>query len=355
MIGLVFVFYILMILYLIVGNYKIKTFRLKNLPPKNCFSIIIPFKNEAQNLPQLIESLQQLHYPKAMFEVLFVDDNSTDGYTIPKDLNFRYRVLKNNSGFVASKKQAINLGVEQAVYQWIVTTDADCIVSEKWLCTFNDFIENTPKAKMICAMVFVQPEQNMLNSFQQLDFMSLQATTIGAFGQGFPFMCNGANFAYQKSFFQALKGFEGNEHIASGDDVFLLQKAVENYRENVFYMKSENAVVQTKGVVSWSKLIAQRLRWGSKTKAYNSFKPKMIAILVVSTNVLICFGLFYFSDFWHWIVLKIGVDFWLIAQTEKFASRVNLFYTFVSLLIYPYITLYIVLKMLLKSGKYAWK
>ena len=42
-------------------------------------------------------------------------------------------------------------------------------------------------------------------------------------------LCNGANLAYKKSIFRELNGFEGNSHISSGDDIFLMEKA---YYEN---------------------------------------------------------------------------------------------------------------------------
>jgi hypothetical protein len=70
-----------------------------------------------------------------------------------------------------------------------------------------------------------------LDHFQQLDLTSLQGATIGSFGLNKAFMCNGANFAYTKSLFEKLNGFDGNNKIASGDDVFLLQKAVEKFPE----------------------------------------------------------------------------------------------------------------------------
>jgi hypothetical protein len=39
-------------------------------------------------------------------------------------------------------------------------------------------------------------------SFSAIDLASLQGATIGSFGIKKGFMCNGANFAYTKSFFQ---------------------------------------------------------------------------------------------------------------------------------------------------------
>lgn len=43
------------------------------------FSIIIPVLNEEKRLPSLIDSLNQLDYPHDRYEVIFVDNGSTDG------------------------------------------------------------------------------------------------------------------------------------------------------------------------------------------------------------------------------------------------------------------------------------
>ena len=78
--------------------------------------------------------------------------------------------------------------------------------------------------EMVASGVCYVPKKDFLSAFQNLDFLSLQGATIGSFGINQPFMCNGANFAYSKQFFKELNGFQGNETIASGDDVFLLQR-----------------------------------------------------------------------------------------------------------------------------------
>ena len=77
---------------------------------------------------------------------------------------------------------------------------------------------------MVVGGVIYKTKNNWFHQFQQLDLLSLQATTIGSFGIKKPFMCNGANFAYTKELFQKIGGFNTNNAIASGDDVFLLQK-----------------------------------------------------------------------------------------------------------------------------------
>ena len=67
-------------------------------------------------------------------------------------------------------------------------------------------------------------KHSFLENFQLLDFLSLQAATLGGFGIKKPFLCNGANLAYKKTVFTKLNGFQGNENIASGDDIFLFEK-----------------------------------------------------------------------------------------------------------------------------------
>ena len=106
---------------------------------------------------------------------------------------------------------------------------------------------------MLAAGVFYKSTPSFLAAFQQLDFLSLQGTTIGSFGNNQAFMCNGANFCYQKAFFYELNGFDGNDKIASGDDVFLLQKAIQKDSKNVRFLKSELAIVQTGTEKTWKK------------------------------------------------------------------------------------------------------
>ena len=130
--------------------------------------------------------------------------------------------------------------------------------------------------------------KNFLNYFQRLDFLSLQAATLGGFGQRHPFLCNGANLCYKKETFFNVNAFAGNHHIASGDDIFLLEKMIEN-KKNIQYIASAEAMVFTHATKSWKALFLQRLRWASKTTASKS---------VYRTNIISksSFVLQYFID-----------------------------------------------------------
>ncbi len=240
---------------LVYGFLKLQEYKSNGEIPQVKFSIVVPFRNEAENLPHLLESFSKLDYPVDLFEVILVDDDSNDGFEIG-DFRFEISVIKNIRISNSPKKDAISTAISQAKNDWIITTDADCTFPPEWLKTLSTFILEK-KAEMVAGAIKYETGNSFLHHFQQLDIASLQGATIGSFGIGKPFMCNGANFAYSKQFFRKLGGFDGNNTMASGDDVFLLQKAVKRFSEKVFYLKSENFAVATKPAQTWKYLFFQ--------------------------------------------------------------------------------------------------
>lgn len=351
------IWYLLNIIWLIYGFTKVKSFENENLQPKTKFSIIVPFRNEQENLPKLLSSIEKLNYPNDLFEVILVDDDSDFRFQI---LAFRFQitVIDNNRVSNSPKKDAINTAIAIAKNDWIITTDADCLVQPNWLATFDAFIqENNPK--MIAASVFYKTTPSFLDAFQQLDFLSLQGTTIASFGNNQAFMCNGANFCYQKTFFYDLNGFEGNDKIASGDDVFLLQKAIQKDKSNVHFLKSELVIVQTKTEKNWNDLFNQRVRWASKTGNYNSLYSKQLGVSVLVMNLfwilgfwLLVFGKFDQNYFMLFLSLKFLVDFVLLYMTSIF-FRTHLRFLLFSSLIYPLFSVSVGFYSFF--GSYSWK
>jgi cellulose synthase/poly-beta-1,6-N-acetylglucosamine synthase-like glycosyltransferase len=193
-----------------------------------------------------------------------------------------------------------------------------------------------------------------------LDLTSLQGATIGSFGLRKGFMCNGANFAYTKSFFQELNGFDGNDGIASGDDVFLLQKAIAQAPNQVHYLKSENNIVITKPVNEWKSLFNQRVRWASKTSSYQSQFGIGLGLVVFGGNLtwvvgcgLWVVGLIPFQNIILMLLSKFIVDTILIYKTNRFLTKKKMRYLILSSLFYPFFGTSVALYSLF--GKYEWK
>ena len=214
------------------GFDKVNEFILKDIPAKTKFTVVVPFRNEAERLPFLLKSLMELNYPKDKFEVLFVDDDSDDDSVkliekFLKDFGNGSKIIQNNRQTNAPKKDAISTAIKLAKHEWIITTDADCIFPKYWLDTFDCFIQSCD-VKCVVAPVSYANCDSFFERFQALDFLSLQGVTIGGFGIHKPFLCNGANLAYTQKLFEAVNGFDGNAQIGSGDDIFLLEKALKD-------------------------------------------------------------------------------------------------------------------------------
>ena len=339
--------YVVFILQLFFGFDKVKTFIRTDEKPTTTFSIIVPFRNEEKNLPKLLQSFSNLNYPKELFEIIMVDDFSTDA---SERVYIKWRMengliettlLENLRLSNSPKKDAISRAIPILKHEWVVTTDADCIVKKDWLLTLDNFIQKKD-AKMVVGAVIYKTKNNWFHQFQQLDLLSLQGTTIGSFGIGKPFMCNGANFAYAKKLFNEIGGFGGNNKMASGDDVFLLQKALKNHSDKVYYLKNTDVIVTTKPENDLYKLFMQRVRWASKTTGYAGFYSKALAVSVLMMNLslVVGFGLWMFEklDFKTLLIvflIKYVVDYLLLFKSNNFLRNGTFLMPIASSLIYP--------------------
>ncbi len=357
----ILIVYVITIGLLIYGFDKIETTKNSSLSPKISFSIIVPFRNEETNFLNLLKSISELEYPKNWYEIIVVNDNSDDNsvsifnkWKLENPI-IQSRLLENIRVSHSPKKDAVATAISQVKNEWIITTDADCIVGKNWLLAFDSFIQSND-LEMIVSAVILSPALSrgegaktrknifakFLNYFQFVDMLSLQGTTIGSFGLENPFMCNGANFAYTKNLFLELNGFDGNDKIASGDDVFLLQKAIQFRPEKIGYLKNSESIVFTKPEENWSKLFFQRVRWASKTGSYNGFFGKFLAVIVFITNLSFVLGfVFGFWGFGFWVlgfgfVIKLLVDLILINKTNLFIGSQKFIFPIIASLFYPF-------------------
>lgn len=362
---LILVIYVFFIGQLCYGFSKIKTFEKTTLSPKTAFSIVVVFRNEEKNLPKLLKSLSHLNYPKELIQIIMVDDFSKDqseriyiNWRIQNE-NIDTTLLENLRLSNSPKKDAIGRAIPIAKHDWIVTTDADCTVNKNWLQTLDDYIQNN-SVEMIVGTVVYKTKNNWFHQFQQLDLMSLQGTTIGSFGLGKPFMCNGANFAYTKKLFNELDGFNGNNKMASGDDVFLLQKATKKHLNKIHYLKNSNAFVKTKPENDLYKLFMQRVRWASKTSGYNSSYAKMLAVIVLLMNLslVVGCGLSITGEF-NWKILvvvflvKYCIDYILLFKANTFLQKGKFFLPIASSMLYPLYASLVGIYSLF--GSFSWK
>lgn len=240
----------------------------KDYAPHYSYSIIIPYRNESKNIAPCIQSLLNME-AGPRFEVITVNDHSTDNSEQIID-NFQNPNIKSLKAHQFGKKTALELGINHSSNEFIITLDADCFVHKDWLKLVDQSIHEENLDVLVGPVKFAE-ESSFLSRFQFMDLAATIATTAAGIQSKSFYVCSGANFVYKKNHFEHVNGFEGNRHIASGDDVFLLQKFVKSHLKTGF-LKSNRGSVTTKPESSWLSLFRQRKRWATKTKAYANKK-----------------------------------------------------------------------------------
>jgi len=336
----------------------------KDFTPDLRISILIPARNEEKNIAACLQSIQHLNYPKDLFEVIVVDDFSEDTTAAVAQQfdNVKLIQLKDVlKGKINSyKKKAIETGIEQASGDYIITTDADCIVPKNWLLNFAWLIEKK-QAEFIAAPVAMKEASSFIKLFQSLDFLSLQGITAASVGAGFHSMCNGANLCYSKKAFAAVDGFKDVDHIASGDDMLLMHKIQEQFPGKVHYCHSSESIVLTNPVETVKDFFQQRIRWASKADQYNDKRIFWVLLLVYLFNfyllTLLVAGLIK-TDLWILLLasffVKTIVELYFLNPVSTFFKKQELLIWFP--IMQPFHIVYtVVAGWLGKFSNYSWK
>lgn len=339
-------------------------------------TVIIPTRNEEENIEACLLSILNQSYPKHLFEVLVVDDHSTDKTaTIINSFageQVKLISLKDFIGVTVNsyKKKAIEIAIQQSTGDLIVTTDADCIVTKNWLHTIASFYE-TNQPVFIAAPVAINCSTKFIEFFQALDFMVLQGITGASVHKKIHSMCNGANLAYTKKVFEEVGGFAGIDTIASGDDMLLMHKIYRAYPDKLMFLKSKDAIVQTAPVHSIKDFFNQRIRWASKADKYDDKRIFAVLLLVYITNLVLFLlpfitifhpeKLFIFNyplsivQLWLLLLLlKTCVELVFLYPVAKFFGKLSMLILFP--LMQPLHIIYTVIAGWLgKFGSYTWK
>jgi cellulose synthase/poly-beta-1,6-N-acetylglucosamine synthase-like glycosyltransferase len=349
---------------------KIKAFTpLSAIQPSLTFTVIIPARNEEDQIGACLQTALTQNYPSHLFEVIVADDYSTDNtagviQNIQKQFsNLHLLQLEKALGqkqINSYKKKAIELAIAQAKGDWIVTTDADCTVSKDWLLNFDNFIQQN-NSVFVAAPVKFTNTGSFVSIFQCLDFMSLQGITAAAVHHGFHSMCNGANLAYNKKVFYEAGGFRGIDNIASGDDMLLMHKIYVRYKKQVHFLFSQLSIVETLPMPTWRAFFNQRIRWASKADKFDDKRILSVLVFIYLFNLsflLLPFAAIWYKNIWlYWLAMiaaKTMIELRFMVPVAKFFKEEKLLLWFP--LMQPFHILYTVIAGWLgKFGKYTWK
>jgi len=361
--------YFIMVMYFFAGWLRLKKAQPETQKGLPFVSVVIPTRNESGNIKACLESIFKQNYPKELFEVLVIDDYSTDP-TIRfarevEEKNLQVFDLQQYLGrpgeYVPNKKKAIALGVKNAQGELIITTDGDCLVGENWLRTMvNTFRQN--KLKLLTGPVMMKPARFPLEIFQQLDVINLLGITGATIRNGNPVMCNGANLMYAKETFLEVEGFKGNHDVPTGDDIFLMKKITDTYPDGMGFAKDFEACVFTRPEKGLSSFLSQRVRWISKSTGFSDAKVTLQLIFAYCFNLLIiitALALLQPAEM-NWLPLAVAGGTKLFADLVFNMALLVFFRKLILLLLFPVIDVFhvvyvVIIGVLSLTGKYRWK
>ncbi|MCE7062056.1 glycosyltransferase [Dyadobacter sp. CY343] len=268
-------------------------------------SVVIPVRNEAANIVLLLQDLVSQTFPNERFQVLVMNDNSTDETAALVEEFARQNRLDiqlinlPDTPTTSPKKRAIETAISNATGSLIVTTDGDCRVEPDWLNAIAT-CHASINTKLISSPVTFSPANSLTDHLQIVEFSSLIGSGASAIEAGFPSLCNGANLAYEKQAFLDVGGYDGVRHIASGDDEFLMHKIAARFPGSVHFLKDQRAIVSTQPHYRWTDFFRQRKRWASKWKHYQTATPLVLALYVFSCNLSVILA----GSFWAFGMLE---------------------------------------------------
>jgi glycosyltransferase involved in cell wall biosynthesis len=333
---------------------KSKTNSIANIGSTNKFSVIIPFRNEEKNLPVLIEQLNKINYPAHCFEVLLINDHSTDnGYLLVNNLAAHYKVFS-LPDHLAGKKASLKWGAQLATNPWLVFLDADCLLAPEHLYSLNEII-NKHNPDVVYGTVLLQQEKYLISIFDYIENLLLQGFTAFGFYIHHPFLANGANWAVKKECFINHQYYptEG----PSGDDIFFLNA----YKNQLNIQYSTAWSVKTFPNKSISSFLNQKIRWASKWKKYfdkTTFISGLI-FLAGQTSVIVWLLVLFFNEKFSTLAsialfIKLVSEICLAYLCSRFFKQpLSLVYLIGFFMVYSFLSMLMVPLSL--TNKYNWK
>ncbi|MBO7572146.1 MAG: glycosyltransferase [Bacteroidales bacterium] len=282
-----------------------------DLPP---VSVVIACRNEQKTLKSNLQYIVNQQYPE--FEIVIVDDNSTDGTReyiselVANMSSCNIKLVKNDG---QGKKSALSCGIRAAAYERLIFTDADCRpATEKWISgMMTCFDEPNP-------LVVGYGElsgKTFAARFASYDAALIAMQYMGFSSLGRAYMGVGRNIAYSRKLWDTLGGFDSHSDLASGDDDLLVREAAKHIRPTVCFSHEAKTISPAKDSIG--KLLRQKSRHISTSVRY-SFWDKFLSGGEILSRTLF-FAVAVAMLFVNW---KIALVFFVVRLVMAMTSHV---------------------------------
>ncbi len=288
-------------------------------------SIIVCFKNEASNLPSLVQFLTTQDYPE--YEIILVNDHSNDTSTQVIAACEDDRILLIHLPDSAhGKKQAQEYGIQSAKHEIILVTDADCTGSSSWIKSMLKALND----KEIClGYAPLSYGGSFASQFAAYESWMAGVQYLSYASAGIPYMGVGRNLAFKKSLFLDSGGHSSHHDLLSGDDD-LFVNAVAN-GSNTTLQLNPQSYVWSPSKSTWSNYFNQKSRHLTTSIRYKFKHQVLLSLFAMCQIALYLFPIIsLFIDiaesgyFWMAFVITLSLKYLITISIHKYIPYRNL-------------------------------
>ncbi len=332
-------------------------------------SVVIAAHNEEKVVVRTVQAVLASHYPN--FEVLVVDDGSTDGTLSELETAFagdaRVRVLTQENG---GKSTALNRAIAQAKGEVLVALDADTLFEPEAIALLARHFAD-PQVAAVSGNVKVGNAQNLVARLQSIEYIcgfNLDRRALDVLNA--VAVVPGAVGAWRRSAVLEAGGYSCDT-VAEDIDLTLALR-----RKGYLIRYEEHALAHTEAPESVSALARQRIRWafGTLQAAWKhrdvTFRPRFGTMAFITLPTIWLYQIMFaaISPFAE-VALVLGIlggnprsviTYYAIFLTFEFLTALFAFsleqenplqlrYLIVQRLLYPRLMLYVVVKSLVHA------
>ena len=294
-------------------------------------AVLVAMRDEQEYIEGCLTSLKNQDYPKQLYDVYIIDDRSTDNSAkiakrfLEYNENFHLLTITEDKDGLKGKMNALAQALEKVEHEWILITDADCIVPTSWIKSYTPYFQKDTAMvaglTMLEAPTAINPPKTSKHFFgkvQALDWLFLQTIAAKSSNAGKPISVLGNNFAFRNEAYEQVGGFKNLGFSVTED--FALMKAIQQTGKwTILHTLDPGNTIFSYPLHSVKDFFRQRWRWMSGGRGASGWSYFIVGLSVMAHLLMLL--VFIFQQ-WNLgaasgIGLIAGVDYLIISRELK--------------------------------------
>ncbi len=257
-------------------------------------AVLIAMRNEEENITDCLNALTQQTYPNNLYDVYVLDDSSTDRSpeivrTFAKNhKNIHLIPIQKEQNGLKGKMNALAQGIKQTAQELLLVTDADCVVSPTWIERMVNYFDETTGMVGGLTVLFpfgnlaiANPPKTLFARIQAMDWLFLQTLAALNSMRGKPITILGNNFAFRRSAYQQVGGFESIGFSVTED--FALMEAIRKKTQwTIRHTLDRLNAIYSRPTLRFTDFLQQRLRWVKGGRSMRAWGYFIISLSIVA-------------------------------------------------------------------------